>query len=80
MSKINEFFDNAENIVKRSRKLLLMIVGAIVAVFGALYVGLDQIAPEEDYTPEPIEYMEGDSLDTLGYDTEPYEMMTEDGS
>lgn len=76
MSEIDEKFDKAEKVVKRSQKLLIMVVTSIAAVVGAIYLALEQMAPEEDYTPEPIEYME-DSLDTLGYDEELYEMMAE---
>lgn len=53
--KVDEKFDKADKIVDRTGKLILKVVGVLVAIGLALFAGLDQLGGDEEYTEEPIE-------------------------
>jgi hypothetical protein len=45
--KIDEKFDKAEKIIDRSKKLILQIIGTILAISITLYAGIDQLLEDE---------------------------------
>ena len=56
--ELDEKFDKAEKVIDRTQKLILKIVGGLVAIGLAIFVGLEQLGGEE-----PIEEDEtGESL------------------
>jgi sensor c-di-GMP phosphodiesterase-like protein len=48
--KIDEKFDKAEKIVKRTQSLLIKIIGMLVAIGVAVYLGLQQLNIEKEKT------------------------------
>ncbi len=69
MSNIDEKFDKAEKVVDRTKSLLLKVVGGLVAIGLAIFVGLDQLAGDEPLEAEPEYYdeaiIEDDSLEVV---------------
>jgi hypothetical protein len=72
--ELDEKFDKAEKVIDRTQKLILKIVGGLVAIGLAIFVGLEQLGGEEPIEEElaPVEYYEDDSLiysvDSLEYE------------
>ena len=74
MSNIDEKFDKAEKVVDRTKSLVIKIISALVGIGLALYVGLNQLAGDEEeyYNEAEVTFAITDSLefnaDTLEYE------------
>lgn len=70
--ELDEKFDKAEKVIDRTQKLILKIVGGLVAIGLAIFVGLDQLGGDEPIIEEdPIEYYE--DVDSLEYSVDSLE-------
>lgn len=66
---IDDKFDKAEKIVDRSKSLLIKVVGSLVAVVLALFLGLDQLAGDEEEYDDSYDEVYEDVIDTTDLDT-----------